>query len=104
MPEQACKDVGADYDVVTTFFVDFTMFLRRMKILENRLPEQGAFHDCVFDVFSSLLRMCGIATRYIQLKRFSKLKYAIDSCGVPNSCAIYSQSHREMGDSLVQRR
>ncbi|KAG8161352.1 hypothetical protein KVR01_009616 [Diaporthe batatas] len=68
----ACKDVGADYDVVTTFFVDFTMFLKRMKILENRLPEQGAFHDCVFDVFASLLRMCGIATRYIQLKRFKK--------------------------------
>ncbi|KAG6355490.1 hypothetical protein INS49_003452 [Diaporthe citri] len=69
---QACKEMSADYDVVTTFFVDLTMFLRRMKILEKRLPEQGAFHDCVFDVFASLLRMCATATRYIELKRFKK--------------------------------
>ncbi|KAL1856835.1 hypothetical protein Daus18300_010598 [Diaporthe australafricana] len=68
----ACKEVSADYDIVTTFFVDFTMFLRRMKILEKRLPKQGAFHDCVYDVFASLLKMCGIATKYIQLKRFKK--------------------------------
>ncbi|KAI3400781.1 hypothetical protein diail_1990 [Diaporthe ilicicola] len=68
----ACKEVSADYDIVTTFFVDFTMFLRRMKILEKRLPKQGAFHDCVFDVFASLLKMCGIATKYIELKRFKK--------------------------------
>lgn len=75
---------------MTTFFVDLTMFLRRMKILEKRLPEQGAFHDCVYDVFASLLTMCGIATKYIQLKRFSKLFYPHSQLGVKRSDALYS--------------
>lgn len=80
--------MSADYDVVTTFFVDLTMFLRRMKILEKRLPEQGAFHDCVFDVFASLLRMCATATRYIELKRFSKLFHCNNRYAVPHSYIV----------------
>lgn len=95
--------MSADYDVVTTFFVDLTQFLRRMKILEKRLPEQGAFHDCVFDVFASLLRMCAMATRYIELKRFSRSLHCSKILTVPYSYVSYSSFCREMGDYLVQR-
>lgn len=64
--------MSADYDVVTTFFVDLNLFLRRMTILEKRLPKYGALRQSLFDVFASLLTMCGFATKYIELKRFSE--------------------------------
>lgn len=96
--------MSADYDIVTTFFVDLTMFLKRMKILEKRLPEEGAFHDCVYDVFGSLLKMCGIATKYIELKRFSKLFRRNAKYSVEPKCMSYSPLRREMGDQSIQRR
>jgi tetratricopeptide (TPR) repeat protein len=70
--DQACKQVSADYDVVTAFFEDMNAFLQRITILESRLPNYPAYRNCLMDVFTSVLEMCGFATKYIQLKRFKK--------------------------------
>ncbi|KAJ4348566.1 uncharacterized protein N0V89_009943 [Didymosphaeria variabile] len=68
----ACKQVSADYDVVTAFFEDMNAFLQRITILESRLPSYPAYRNCLMDAFTSVLEMCGFATKYIQLKRFKK--------------------------------
>ena len=69
---KACKQVSADYDVVTAFFEDMNSFLQRITILETRLPKYQAYRNCLMDVFTSILTMCGYATKYIELGRFKK--------------------------------
>ena len=69
---KACKQVSADYDVVTSFFEDMNSFLQRITILETRLPKYQAYRNCLMDVFTSFLNMCGYATKYIELGRFKK--------------------------------
>ncbi|KAK1766356.1 hypothetical protein QBC33DRAFT_612002 [Phialemonium atrogriseum] len=68
----ACRHVSADYDVVTAFFEDMNSFLQRITILESRLPSYPAYRNCLMDVLTSLLEMCGFATKYIELGRFKK--------------------------------
>ncbi|EKG11466.1 hypothetical protein MPH_11481 [Macrophomina phaseolina MS6] len=68
----ACKQVSADYDVVTAFFEDMNAFLQRITILESRLPSYPAYRNCLMDVFTAVLDMCGFATKYIELGRFKK--------------------------------
>lgn len=59
--------------MVTAFFEDMNAFLQRITILESRLPKYPAYRNCLMDVFSSVLEMCGFATKYIELGRFSAL-------------------------------
>lgn len=58
--------------MVTAFFEDLNAFLQRITILESRLPSYPAYRNCLMDVFTAVLAMCGFATKYIQLRRFSK--------------------------------
>lgn len=69
---QACRQVSADYDVVVVFFDDMNSFLKRITILETRLPRYKAYQNCLMEVFSSFLSMCGFAQKYIELGRFSE--------------------------------
>ncbi|KAJ0132542.1 Uncharacterized protein HZ326_24373, partial [Fusarium oxysporum f. sp. albedinis] len=69
---QACRAVSADYDMVIVFFDDMNSFLTRITILETRLPKYKAYQNCLMDVFTSFLTMCGIAHKYIELGRFKK--------------------------------
>jgi flagellar motility protein MotE (MotC chaperone) len=69
---KACRSVSADYDVVMVFFEDMNSFLERITILESRLPKFPAYRNCLMDVFTAFLVMTGIATKYIELGRFSK--------------------------------
>lgn len=57
---------------MTAFFEDMNAFLQRITILESRLPSYPAYRNCLMDVFTSVLEMCGFATKFIQLKRFKK--------------------------------
>ena len=68
----ACRQVSADYDVVVAFFEDMNAFLQRIVILETRMPRHKAYQNCLMDVFTSFLTMCGFAHKYIELKRFKK--------------------------------
>lgn len=69
---QACRQQRADYDVVTVFFEDMQGFLTRITILETRLPKYKAYQNCLMEVFTSFLTMCGFAHKYIELGRFSE--------------------------------
>ncbi|KAJ0377200.1 hypothetical protein COL26b_004642 [Colletotrichum chrysophilum] len=69
---QACRSVSADYDIVIVFFEDMNSFLQRISILESRLPQKRAYQNCLMEVFTSLLNMCGFAHKYIELGRFKK--------------------------------
>lgn len=67
----ACRQVSADYDIVVVFFEDMNAFLQRIVILETRMPKYKGFQNCLMDVFTSFLTMCGFAHKYIELGRFS---------------------------------
>ncbi|KAF4847889.1 hypothetical protein CGCSCA4_v005110 [Colletotrichum siamense] len=69
---EACRSVSADYDIVIVFFEDMNSFLQRISILESRLPQKKAYQNCLMEVFTSLLSMCGFAHKYIELGRFKK--------------------------------
>ena len=47
-------------------------FLQRIVILEKRMPRQRAYQNCLMEVFSAFLKMCGFATEYIKKGRFSE--------------------------------
>ncbi|KAF7563389.1 hypothetical protein G7046_g719 [Stylonectria norvegica] len=68
----ACRQVSADYDIVVAFFEDMNSFLQRIVILETRVPKYKAYQNCLMDVFTSFLNMCGFAHKYIELGRFKK--------------------------------
>lgn len=68
----ACRQVSADYDIVVAFFEDMNSFLQRIVILETRMPKYKAYKNCLMDVFTSFLTMCGYAHKYIELGRFKK--------------------------------
>lgn len=59
------------------FFEDMNSFLQRIVILETRLPTYNAYQNCLMEVFTSFLTMCGFAHKYIELGRFSKTKYLL---------------------------
>ncbi|KAH6665285.1 hypothetical protein F5X68DRAFT_250052 [Plectosphaerella plurivora] len=69
---QACRQQRADYDTVMVFFEDMQGFLTRITILETRLPKYKAYQNCLMEVFTSFLTMCGFAHKYIELGRFKK--------------------------------
>lgn len=50
-------------------------FLQRITILESRLPKYRAYRNCLIETFISFLTMTGIATKYIELGRFSAVLY-----------------------------
>ncbi|KAK5992087.1 hypothetical protein PT974_05485 [Cladobotryum mycophilum] len=64
--------ISADYDVIIVFFDDMNSFLERVVILETRLPTHRAYQNCLMDVFTSFLTVCGFAHKYIELGRFKK--------------------------------
>ncbi|KAK1676525.1 hypothetical protein BDP55DRAFT_550677 [Colletotrichum godetiae] len=68
----ACRQVSADYDIVMVFFEDMNSFLQRITILETRLPKHKGYQNCLMDVFTSFLVMCGFAHKFIELGRFKK--------------------------------
>ncbi|KAM5378662.1 hypothetical protein ACJZ2D_004461 [Fusarium nematophilum] len=68
----ACRQVSADYDIVVVFFEDMNSFLQRIVILETRMPKYKAYQNCLMEVFTSFLTMCGFAHKYIELGRFKK--------------------------------
>ncbi|KAF4971548.1 hypothetical protein FZEAL_9832 [Fusarium zealandicum] len=68
----ACRQVSADYDIVVVFFEDMNSFLQRIVILETRMPQHKTYQNCLMEVFTSFLTMCGYAHKYIELGRFKK--------------------------------
>ncbi|KAF4890773.1 hypothetical protein CGCVW01_v014359 [Colletotrichum viniferum] len=59
------------------FFEDMNSFLQRIVILETKLPKYNAYQNCLMDVLTSFLAMCGFAHRYIELGRFSNMSMSV---------------------------
>jgi hypothetical protein len=47
-------------------------FLRRISILEQKLPSYTEYRNCIGDVFSAMLFLCGHVTKKIDRGRFSE--------------------------------
>ncbi|KAF4304116.1 glyoxalase bleomycin resistance protein dioxygenase protein [Botryosphaeria dothidea] len=74
---KASKDVSADYDVILTFFDIQHSFLERISLLESRLPAIETYQNILMRVFTSILNLCSIATKYEQEGRFLKWAKAL---------------------------
>ena len=69
---RAAKDVTSDYERIISFYDQMNKFLERVSIIEDHLPSIPNYRRILMGVFSSLLNICGIATRYIAKGRFKK--------------------------------
>lgn len=69
---QASKNVSYDYDQVEAFFDIMGSLLERLSLLESKLPSAKSYKAILMQVFSSLMELCGTATKYITDGRFSK--------------------------------
>ena len=68
----ASKHVSDDYDMIESFFKVMQVFLERLSLLEDKIPPQEAFQRPLVKVFSSLLKLSGIARSYCAKGRLSK--------------------------------
>ncbi|GME44923.1 glyoxalase bleomycin resistance protein dioxygenase protein [Neofusicoccum parvum] len=73
----ASKDVSADYDVIMTFFDIQHSFLERISIIESKIPTVKAYQTILMRVFSSILALSSIATKYAKEGRFLKWAKAL---------------------------
>jgi hypothetical protein len=69
---QASKNVSDDYDQVAAFFDIMGSLLERLSLLESKLPSAKNYKTILMQVFSSLMGLCGTATKYVTDGRFSK--------------------------------
>jgi hypothetical protein len=65
-------DVSKDYDIITDFFEKMNTFLVRISIIEKHVPAFTGFRSHLMTVFTSVLKMCGFATKAIREKRWKK--------------------------------
>ncbi|RSL87145.1 hypothetical protein CDV31_016307 [Fusarium ambrosium] len=73
------KSVSADYDKVAGFFEDLRSYLVRLKILEGNVPPIPELRVVLAEVFTSILVLCAICTKYIRTRRVVKAFRALMS-------------------------
>jgi hypothetical protein len=66
---QVSRSVSADYDRVAGFFEDLRSYLCRLKVLEGNVPPVPELKAVLVQVFTSILVLCAICTKYIRKKR-----------------------------------
>lgn len=72
---QAIDSVSADYDKIIEFFEDLDSYLSRLKVLEvdvMDMPTIPELKTVLIEVLVSVLDLCGIATKYIKIKRIGE--------------------------------
>ncbi|KAM4067399.1 ankyrin repeats (3 copies) domain-containing protein [Hirsutella rhossiliensis] len=69
---QAAMNVSSDYDRLVDFFQDVESYLKGIEIWETQVPSVPQLSDAIIAVFSSVLVLCGLYTRYISKKRVVK--------------------------------
>ncbi|KAL1647975.1 hypothetical protein SLS58_002299 [Diplodia intermedia] len=73
----ASKNVSKDYDVIYTFFDIQHSFLERISIIEKKVPNIEIYQTIMMRVFTSILDLCRIATKYQKEGRFIKWTKAL---------------------------
>ncbi|KAK0610047.1 hypothetical protein B0T17DRAFT_545786 [Bombardia bombarda] len=76
----AAKKVSEDFDVIESFFELMHTFMRRMSLLEGKLPTESQYQEALINVFAAILRICAIAQSYCtkplgRLKKWAKALY-----------------------------
>lgn len=66
----ASKHVSDDYNIIESFFDVMHCFLRRLSLLEGRIPPRKEFHQDMMAVFSSILSLSGLDYSYCNKGRF----------------------------------
>jgi len=66
---QVANGISARYDKITGFFEDLDSYLKRLKILENKISPIPELQAVLTEVFTSVLALCGIYAKYIKMKR-----------------------------------
>lgn len=92
----ASKAVSEDYDMIVSFFDINHSFLERVSMLEGRMPDMWQFQKFLTNVFSSLLRLCGIARRYREKGRLSKWAKALVEANDPKLKGAYDSLHMHL--------
>lgn len=92
----ASKHVSDDYDMIEGFFSIMQSFLQRLSLLENKIPPQRAFQIFLINVFSSLLKISGIARAYCAKGRLSKWAKALVDGKDPDLNAAYGNLNKNL--------
>ncbi|KAL9611964.1 MAG: hypothetical protein Q9167_003404 [Letrouitia subvulpina] len=67
---KSVNSVSADYDKIAGFFEDLYLYLNRLKTLEKYIPPIVELKEALAKVLTSVLVLCGIAAKYVKVKRF----------------------------------
>src|SRR5262249_3591791 len=73
----ASKHVSEDYNVIEGFFDLMQSFLRRLSLLEGKIPAREEFQVDLIKVFSSILRLSALAYTYRVKGRFKSWASAL---------------------------
>lgn len=92
----ASKHVSDDYDMIEGFFGIMQSFLQRLSLLESKIPPQKAFQVFVINVFSSLLRLSGLARSYCAKGRLLKWAKALVDGKDPDLNAAYGKLNENL--------
>jgi hypothetical protein len=85
----ASKHVSDDYNVIESFFDVMQCFLRRLSLLEGKIPSRKEFHEDLIKVFSSILAISGLAYSYCLKGRFRLWARALVDGKDPKLTAAY---------------
>jgi hypothetical protein len=85
----ASKHVSEDYDMIESFFDMMHSFLKRLSLLENKIPPQQHFQVFLVNVFSALLKLSAMARTYCAKGRFHKWAKALVDGKDPDLQAAY---------------
>jgi len=69
---QVARNVSSDYDRLVDFFQDVESYLKGIEIWETQVPSIPQLSAAIVAVFSSVLVLCGMYTRYIRKKRVGR--------------------------------
>ncbi|KAJ5154427.1 uncharacterized protein N7500_009866 [Penicillium coprophilum] len=69
---QTANSVSADFDKIAEFFRDVEFYLKRLKIMEGKVPLGPELEFVMAEVLKSVLVLCGICVKYTKKKRFAK--------------------------------
>ena len=67
--------MSADYDKISGFFEDLSVYLNRLKILEHQVPLIPELKEVLTEVFTTVLVLCGICAKYVKMKRIGNYQF-----------------------------
>lgn len=92
----ASKHVSDDFNVIESFFDVMQRFVRRLSLLEGKIPPRKEFHQDLIKVFSSILAISGLAYSYCLKGRFRLWASALVEGKDPKLMSAYDDLHEDL--------